>query len=359
MAERPLLPVAEHWLPTSPDNNDDKGTTTTTANDLSPTSSIVIDLLMSLPVNLVVNYIYPFAVQVIQNREELIAAVDEYLDEHYSDGEEKNEDEDIGNNRIRYPIGDWDVSRVGDFTSVFDVERNGKAENFNEDLSRWNVANATSFARMFAGCHVFQSDLSNWNTGRATNLSDMFEDCTSFQSDLSRWNVANATNLYGMFSCCESFNADLSRWNVANATDLSYMFHWCTSFNSDLSRWNVANATDLNGMFHHCGSFNSDLSRWNVANATNFAAMFCQCTSFNSDLSRWNVANATDFSFMFDGCTSFNSDVSRWDVTNAVRWDRLLMFRDCDSFDRTFVATWPPPYHSLFYDESVLLRRNP
>jgi hypothetical protein len=66
----------------------------------------------------VANSIYPFAVKVIQNHEELIAAVDEYLDEFYSNDEEEKTDneDDIGKNRIRYPIGDWDVSRVDDLT---------------------------------------------------------------------------------------------------------------------------------------------------------------------------------------------------------------------------------------------------
>jgi surface protein len=104
----------------------------------------------------------------------------------------------------------------------------------------------------------------------------------------------------------------------------------------------VANATDLDGMFEGCTSFSSDLSRWNVANAATFNGMFCGCTSFNTDLSRWNVANASNFCSMFDGCTSFNSDVSQWDVANAIGY-MVDMFRGCDSFDRTSVATWPLP----------------
>jgi surface protein len=253
----------------------------------------IIDPLRSLPADIVANYIYPFAVKVIQNREELIVAVDEYLDEFYSsNGGARNYNENVGNSRIRYPIGDWDVSRVDNFTSVLDAIRNPKARHFNEDLSRWNVSNGTSFARMFYGCRFFQSDLSNWNINRATDLSRMF---------------------FG----CNSFNSDLSRWNVANADNLSWMFYGCTSFNVDLSRWNVANATNLGCMFFDCTSFNSDVSRWEVANAQKMANMFC-------------------------GCTSFSSNVSQWDVVNAI--GRMAgMFHGCDSFDRTYVATWPLP----------------
>jgi surface protein len=102
----------------------------------------------------------------------------------------------------------------------------------------------------------------------------------------------------------------------------------------------VANATDLSNLFNGCCGFNSDLSRWNVANATDLSAMFFGCTSFNSDLSDWNVVNATDLTSMFAGCINFKADLSRWDVANAIR-AMYGMFRGCDSFDRTFVATWP------------------
>jgi surface protein len=328
----------------------------------------VMDLLRSLPANIVANYIYPFAVKVIQNRDELIVAIDEYLDEYYSGdhGEGKNDDEDdIKNHRIRYPIGDWDVSRVDDFTSVMDRDRNRKAEHFNEDLSRWNVTNGTRFARMFFGCNLFRSDLSKWNVANATDLSFMFARCTSFNADLSTWNVVNATDLNRMFYGCTSFNSDLSRWNVANATDLGWMFYLCISFNSDLSNWNVANVTNLGSMFYGCTSFNSDLSEWNVANATNLSEMFRNCTSFNADLSRWNVSNVHYLSEMFRNCTSFNADLSRWNVSNVHYLGRMFfgctsfnsnvsqwdvanaiqnmdsMFYGCDSFDSTFVATWP------------------
>jgi surface protein len=316
--------------------------TTTTASVAKNTNDFtnIMDLLHSLPANIVATYIYPFAVKVIQNHEELIEAVDEYLDEFYDNGEEKNDDEDVGNNQIRYPIGDWDVSRVNDFTGVFDHTRNRKARHFNEDLSRWNVANGTSFARMFLGCRVFQSDLSRWHVTKATNLSFMFSECVSFNSDVSRWNTANATNLRYMLYHCTSFNSDVSDWNVANATDLSFMFSECVSFNSNVSRWNTANATNLCSMFGNCPNFKSDVSDWNVANATDLGSMFRNCTGFDSDVSRWNVANATGLGLMFNGCKSFNSDVSRWNTANATNLSG--MFAVCTIFNSD-VSQWDLP----------------
>jgi hypothetical protein len=85
----------------------------------------VMNLLRSLPANIVADYIYPFAVKIIPNHEELIKAVDEYVDEYYRDEffdwrGQRRISRPAGRNvdihHIRYPIGDWDVSRVEDFT---------------------------------------------------------------------------------------------------------------------------------------------------------------------------------------------------------------------------------------------------
>jgi surface protein len=302
MEERPLPAAKRQKM----EDDEDEGTTRQqrrqeiadweTKHFKDDPTVVLDDLIRSLPATIVANCIYPFAVKVIRNREELIEAVDEYLDEFFfsdeaynseendeedteesstdeaeeeehEDGEESRSDDQeeeldasstlsddrtssstLGSsrqndeetrdtalpahssraNRRRYPIGDWDVSQVDDFSSVFDVERNRKARNLHdEDLSRWNVADGTSFARMFCRCRAFRVDLSNWKTGRATNLSQMFEDCISFQSDVSRWNLSRATNLHNMFCRCNSFHSNVSAWNVARATSFSGMFMWC------------------------------------------------------------------------------------------------------------------------------------
>jgi surface protein len=252
-----------------------------------------MDLLRALPANIVANHIYPFVTRVIEDRDQLIKAVDEYFNMSRR-------------NRRRYPMSHWDVTAVTDFSGVFDATCNRKLKKINEDLSSWNVVNGTTFERMFNECRKFKSDLSRWKVGNATNLSWMFYRCRSFRSDVAGWNVANVTNLSWMFCGCSSFHSDVSRWNVANAILLNSMFWDCHSFHSDVSGWNVSNAILLSHMFRGCTSFQSDVSRWNVANATHLNSMFLGCTSFQSDVSGWNVANATDLIDMFYGCTSFH-----------------------------------------------------
>jgi Mycoplasma protein of unknown function, DUF285 len=99
---------------------------------------------------------YPFAIRVIHSKAELIVAIDQYF---MLRG---------GNNRTDnyYPIGQWDVSNIEDFSYVFDAERNPLLVDFNEDLSNWDMSSATNLGYMFhrhgclalerIKCHQFQ-----------------------------------------------------------------------------------------------------------------------------------------------------------------------------------------------------------
>jgi surface protein len=238
-----------------------------------------IDILRALPSNIVADIMYPLAIRVIKDRNQLLEAVDCYC-------EESNHDSGF---RRRHPIGLWDVEQVTDFSGVFDAwNRNRTLRNFNEDVSLWNVANATNFSAMFNGCALFNSDVSQWNVTNATNFSYMFCGCKVFNSNLSQWNVTNATTFSYMFNGCALFSSDVSQWNVTNATNFSYMFNGCEVFNSNVSLLNVTNATNFNGMFSGCKLFNSDVSQWNLDSAY-CNDMFNGCELFNS---RSNVANA-------------------------------------------------------------------
>lgn len=56
-----------------------------------------------------------------------------------------------------WPIGAWCVDKIRDFSNVFTTRRT-----FNEDVSRWNMSQATSLYRMFDRAERFNQDLSTW-----------------------------------------------------------------------------------------------------------------------------------------------------------------------------------------------------
>eukprot|EP00542_Grammatophora_oceanica_P009698 CAMPEP_0194037164 /NCGR_PEP_ID=MMETSP0009_2-20130614/9506_1 /TAXON_ID=210454 /ORGANISM="Grammatophora oceanica, Strain CCMP 410" /LENGTH=350 /DNA_ID=CAMNT_0038679211 /DNA_START=81 /DNA_END=1133 /DNA_ORIENTATION=+ len=261
---------------------------------------VILDpfLISLLPRSLVEHNIVTFITHVFTSKEDLIRAVDAYVADPST---------------FCYRIGLWDVSAITDFSKVFDGERNQRLRRFNEDLTEWNMSNATDLSYMFNCCYAFNGDVSSWNISNVTNLSGMFYQCN-----------------YG----------DVSSWNISHARNVGAMFEGCGSFNGNVSSWNVANAGDLNSVFHGCGSFNGDVSSWNVANANNLSFLFYGCMSFNGDVSSWNVSNATNMISMFQGCFVFNRDVSSWNVANATHGGVSAMFDDCHSFNRHHVATW-------------------
>jgi surface protein len=147
--------------------------------------------------------IYRFTIHVFDSRQQLIEAVDLYVETRYGNPRGRRSSR-WGPHR---PIGEWDVSRVTDLSHVFSNFRNRSMRDFNEDLSLWDVSNGTNFAQMFYRCCYFNGDLSKWNVSKAANFANMFSGCHLFNADVSDWNVSNATSLNSMFYSCGSFNA--------------------------------------------------------------------------------------------------------------------------------------------------------
>jgi len=98
-------------------------------------------------------------------------------------------------------IGDWDVSRVSNFTRAF-IDR---AE-FNADLSRWNTSSATSFDEMFKNAAAFNGDVSKWKTKSATaTKDDMFTNAVAFKR---KYLCAKYTDSPEELSSCAEVSTD-------------------------------------------------------------------------------------------------------------------------------------------------------
>ena len=61
-------------------------------------------------------------------------------------------------------------------------------------------------------------------------MVSLFANCENFDCDLSKWNVRKVENMSGMFFYCTKFKGiGLEKWNVKKGKDMSYMFDECTS----------------------------------------------------------------------------------------------------------------------------------
>lgn len=240
----------------------------------------------------------------IQNNTELLDAVDEYLLEYYGNDEQisprENKNETEVAIKYGWPIGNWCVGNVTDFSDVFRWSKNKLATKFNEPLAGWDLGSATTTSNMFAGAENFNQKLP--------------------------WDVSQVTDMWGMFFNAQRFNQSLP-WNVSEVTDMSLMFSYALEFNQDLP-WDVSQVRDMELMFYNASMFNGNISMWNTSQVLDMSAMF-QSTSFDQDISSWNVQKVTDFQSMFER-SNLNQNLCKWGAHLEGRQseDVLGMFYD-------------------------------
>ena len=75
-------------------------------------------------------------------------------------------------------------------------------------------------------------DLNDIDTSKITDMSNLFDKgyfkyADDFNCDISLWNVSNVVDMHSMFRGCEKFNCDLSMWNVSNVKDMYSAFYNC------------------------------------------------------------------------------------------------------------------------------------
>lgn len=188
------------------------------------------------------------------NTFELRDAVDQYL-------ENPAESTPVAQ-KYGWPIGNWCVRDIADFSYMFDSNRNIRAVTFNEDLTDWVTTGARDMSYMFAGATLFNANVSKFQTGRVLHMTGMFEDAASYNGDVSQWDVFNVVSFKRMFSAASSFAGDLSQWDMRCAQDISYMFYSAVSFNSDVSDWQVSKVQDFRFAFDDAEVFAQNLCPW-------------------------------------------------------------------------------------------------
>jgi Mycoplasma protein of unknown function, DUF285 len=99
-----------------------------------------------------------------------------------------------------YPLGSWDVSRLKNFSRVFDAHRNAVFVNFTyTDALRWNTSKASTMRFMFRGAEAMDPDLSGFDTGMVATMEGMFSGAIHFSGrGISNWDVARVMFMQGM-----------------------------------------------------------------------------------------------------------------------------------------------------------------
>tara|TARA_R110001592_G_scaffold26903_6_gene100269 strand:- start:1600 stop:2493 length:894 start_codon:yes stop_codon:yes gene_type:complete len=154
-------------------------------------------------------------------------------------------------------IENWDVSRVRDFSQLFNTFEGYVPNGFNEDISKWNMGNATNLDSMFQGQDLFNQPIGSWDTSNVTNMRRVFVFCDNFNQNLNSWNTGNVTSMFQMFAEAKSFDQPLNNWDVSKVTNMTGMFNEAVEFNQDLGNWEVALLTSADA-FLKGHSINND-----------------------------------------------------------------------------------------------------
>ena len=153
-----------------------------------------------------------------------------------------------------------------------------------------------------------KADLNDIDTSKITNMSDLFV-FNEFNGDISLWNVSNVTDMTRMFYECKNFNCDLSDWDVRNVKDMVYMFVNCKNFEGNgLKYWKTNNLINATGTFKGCMKFNEDISGWDMSEVNSVTEMFYNCENFDKDISEWDLKSVKEFKGVFFKCLKLNPD---------------------------------------------------
>lgn len=228
--------------------------------------------------------------------------------------------------RFDQDISRWNVAQVMSMQSMF-----SHASSFNSPLDSWDVGRVTSLASIFEEAEMFNQPLGNWNTGQVADMHSSFKGASSFDNNIESWSTANVADMQRMFESAFVFNQPLDGWNVGNVRNMRRMFKNAFAFNQTLENWDVSQVTDMSNMFAFAISFNKPIGRWDTSGVITMEGMFSFAHEFQQDITLWNTVQVTDMSSMFDSAVSFNQDLSSWCVVgnilppkgfdeDAIRW---------------------------------------
>ncbi|MBC8298959.1 MAG: DUF285 domain-containing protein [Pelagibacterales bacterium] len=203
----------------------------------------------------------------------------------------------LDTNGVTIKARDWvTVGTTGElngitYTAVDDSTLKYMVDNLNEideDLSR--VVTTLVVTPLFAGSsemdRLFQE----------TNFSQ--ED--DFNQDISSWDVSNVTRMHAWFGANTKFNQDIGNWDTSKVNDMGGMFNGATAFNQDIGSWDTSNVSDMSNMFNGATTFNQGIGSWDVSKKGNkLKQMFYNASNFNQNLSKWCVTNFPSEPYLF------------------------------------------------------------
>jgi surface protein len=257
------------------------------------------------------------------------------------------------------PIGDWDVSGVGDFSFAFSKHRdeaggtykkegNPKAAAFvGTDMSKWITTSLATLSSTFYDAGEMVADLSGWKVDMVTSLYQTFRGASKFVgTGLGSWITTKVTSLTQTFTGASKFvGTGLASWNTASVTHMDSTFEGAVEMVAVLSGWKVGKVTALSQTFKSASKFiGTDLGTWDTASATSLSGTFYDAGEMVADLSGWKVDKVTSLQDTFRGASKFvGTGLGSWITTMVTSLRRTFQGGcngGCSKFVGTGLASW-------------------
>lgn len=244
---------------------------------------------------------------------------------------------------VNASINTWDVSSVKNFSGCFGG--GGSTSAFNANINNWDISGITEvagLANMFNGCLRFNQSLSNWTLpSTVTSLSGFLQGAEDFNQDISHFNMTNITNISKMFHGCDDFDAtNLENWErttpgnastMANVVNMSELFNYKKdvnkTFNNAISSWNTSGVTNMRNLVANVtgngnGMTATFVTGWDTSSVSDFTAAFKNTYDFNSNLGSLDISSLTSGSQMFFTWASGQSTANYTDT--LVGWANFV-----------------------------------
>ena len=205
-------------------------------------------------------------------------------------------------NGVTYKIVDRDM--------LLDMLKNG------EDVTKVCTTKITSMRNLIIDTNNesfinnFNQNISTWDVSNVTDMRKLFWTARKFNQDISNWDVSNVKDMWGLFCVANEFNQDISNWDVSNVEIMVNIFTKASKFNFNIGNWDVSNVKDFRFAFSELENVNLELPNLDVSSGTTFEYMFSS-SEFTGDISNWTFGDDVTVNRMFQG-TTFDGNISNW-----------------------------------------------
>ena len=202
--------------------------------------------------------------------------------------------------------------------------------------------------------------LNDWDVSKVTDFSGMFNNCGSKASewsigDIIKWDLRSAENLNNMFFLAGNKAKDwhignLSEWNVSNVKNFQSTFNQAGEYSESFSlgnlyKWNISKAENISKMFYYAGYeaaqwYIGDISNWDVSNVNDFSDMFyyaankCQNVSIGQLI--WNIESATTATSMFENFATGTIGLNLGEIYIKSDCNMDSIMKNCSNVKVTF-----------------------